>query len=359
VAESNVGYATRDTYQRKVYYDGAYFFALFLADVNLLKYVSSYGGFDWCSRTLHSGTIYSDYGGSADIAKSRGTTYNVKYGYYDVEIWLSVYYTGYGSQMRGYRIFGDSLSNRYNAMIVSVMFQGGSIVPNLDGNVTFAICHWSDGVGIHVSPATRAGADTSVPYGGNTTGGNQLLPYKSSSPYNMLALAKGSDAQLYYNIVNEPSGAFANPSFTAIALLGTGFSDFCAASEVQNVGDPERIHLVYIKGTGELCYRKFENDAWSGETVLVASGASYPVVAVGEGGRLYVFYVKDGVIRLLKFNGVFWESERTLFPNHAYDSPAYLSTNQNVQNGKICLVWTEGSASPYKVMFAYLDDRWV
>jgi hypothetical protein len=108
-----------------------------------------------------------------------------------------------------------------------------------------------------------------------------------------------------------------------------------------------------------LCYRKFENDAWSGETVLVASGASYPVIAVGEGGRLYVFYVKNGTIKLLRFNGTFWESERTLFPSHKYDNPAYLSTNQNVQNGKICLVWTEGSASPYKVMFAFLDDRWV
>jgi hypothetical protein len=90
--------------------------------------------------------------------------------------------------------------------------------------------------------------------------------------------------------------------------------------------------------------------------VLVASGASYPVIAVGKGGRLYVFYVREGVIKLLKFNGVFWEKEQTLFPNHAYNNPAYLSTNQNVQFGKICLVWTEGKATPYEVWFGYLED---
>jgi len=363
VAESNVGYATRDTYQRKVYHDGACFFVLFLADVNLLKYVSSYDVVSWRSpRTLYSGTIYSDYGGSADIAKSRGTTYKEKYGYYDVEIWLAIHSLGKASYMMGYRIVGDSLSNVYNAIYSTTYeIQGGSIVTNLNGNKTFAICHWSNGVGIHVSPANRVGADTSVPYGGNTTGGNQLLPYKTSSPYNMLALAKGNDNQLYYNIVNETSGTFTNPSFTAIALLGKGFSDFCATSEAQSIGDPERVHLVYIKSTGELCYRKFESDVWSGETVLVEKGASYPVIAAGGDGRLYVFYVFNGVIKLLKFDGEKWLKKQVqdAFPFHTYNNPAYLSTNQVVQHGKICLVWTEQNLEgdkPYAVWFGYIED---
>jgi hypothetical protein len=178
----------------------------------------------------------------------------------------------------------------------------------------------------------------------------------------MLAICKDASNVLKWNLLTvTASPNWKYNSFAEIATSTSGFSTFSAASEADSImlSPASRVHLVYIKSTGELCYRKFENDAWSDETVLVASGASYPVIAVGKAGRLYVFYVKDGVIKLLKFNGVFWESERTLFPSHKYDNPAYLSCNQNVQNGKICLVWTEGSASPYKVMFAYLDDRWV
>jgi hypothetical protein len=200
---------------------------------------------------------------------------------------------------------------------------------------------------------------TNVPAKSDTTGGVQVLPYKTSSPYNLLILLKDANNTLYYSVINDTDYSITLPMTSLGVTLSSGFNSFCACSEAQNIGDPERVHLVYIKSTGELCYRKFENDVWNDETVLVASGASYPVIAVGEGGRLYVFYVKDGVIKLLKFNGVFWEGERTLFGSHKYDSPAYLSTNQNVQNGKICLVWTEGSTSPYKVMFAFLDDRWV
>ena len=117
------------------------------------------------------------------------------------------------------------------------------------------------------------------------------------------------------------------------------------------------MHLVYIKSTGELCYNKFENDELGVEKVLVASGASYPVIAVGSGGKLYISYVKDGKIWIIHFNGIFWLSAVELFTTeHTYNNPAYLSSNQNVQNDKICLVWTEGSSSPYEVWFCYLED---
>jgi hypothetical protein len=200
------------------------------------------------------------------------------------------------------------------------------------------------------APGTRC-AVASINFSENS-GGVQLLNYKESN--DMLVIIKqGTDNVLYSAILYENMTL---SSLTSIATLTSGFNTFCVTSEFQKVGDPERVHLVYIKSTGELCYRKFENDAWSGETVLIASGASYPVIAVGKGGRLYVFYVKDGVIKLLKFNGVSWESERTLFPSHSYNSPAYLSTNQNVQHDKICLVWTEGTSSPYEIWFCYLED---
>lgn len=135
-----------------------------------------------------------------------------------------------------------------------------------------------------------------------------------------------------------------------------GFSDWCACTEAQAVGDPEIIHLVYVKSSGELCYRKFESDSLSGEEVLVASGASYPVIGCGSNGKLYVFYARNGKIWVIHNNGNWLNPVELYTASHTYDTPVYLSCNQNVQTGKICLVWCEGTGSPYAVWFCYLED---
>jgi len=224
----------------------------------------------------------------------------------------------------------------------------------LKGDNEYWVYHRSVSLGLGYWATSRATA--AVSYGGTTTGGAQILRYKTSSPYNMFVLAKDASNKLYYNTANEACTAFLG-SFTEIATLGTGFSDFCACSEAQNIGDPERIHIVYIKSTGGLCYRKFENDSLTSEKVLLTSGASYPVVAVGSNGKVYVCYVKNGKIWVIYYNGKMWFSPVELFTkDHSYNNPVYLSSSQNVQSGKICLVWAEGTASPYEVWFCYLED---
>jgi len=359
VTGANRSDPTGNTYQRKVFYDGVDFFIIFrdynpATNYHPIMYSVSDNGLLWDTSVLYN-TDIPQYAGGLDVnypnrgAKDgAGAAFNV-----------SVHYsTSSICYWRPYVISGRTLVAGNSLGSGQASPQAGTIVSNLNGQYEYILFH-RDTTYRYVRtlrmPAITYDASVALSWGGTTTGGNQLLPYKTGSPYKMLALCKGGDGKLYWNIVNEPTATFAL-SFTEIATLGTGFNDFCAASEAQNIGDPERIHLVYIKSTGELCYRKFQNDSWSGETVLVASGASYPVIACGENGRLYVFYVKDGVIKLLKFNGVSWESERTLFPSHSYNNPAYLSSNQNVQNGKICLVWTEGTASPYEVWFCSLED---
>jgi hypothetical protein len=362
VADANRSDPTCDTYQRHVLYDDTNFFVIYrdydpVTTYHPIMYAASQNGLSWNSKTLVV-VQFAPYAGGFDVNYPNRGAKDGAGATFDLSI---VYTRSTTVTWRPYRVDGQTLVEGSPTSSGQASPQSGTIVSNLNGDYEYILIH-RDTTYPYVrtirEPANVYDASVSLSWGGTTTGGNQLLPYKTSSPYKMLALCKGGDGKLYWNIVNEPTATFAL-TFTEIATLGTGFNDFCVASEAQNIGDPERVHLVYVKSTGELCYRKFENDAWSDETILVASGASYPVIAVGEGGRLYVFYVKDGVIKLLKFNGAFWEGERTLFGSHAYDNPAYLSCNQNVQNGKICLVWTEGSASPYKVMFAFLDDRWV
>jgi hypothetical protein len=348
----------RDTYQRKVFHDGTNFFVVYWeASVKQVKYVASIDGKTWTSPTvLMTFYVAPYYGGNADIGYPNKGALDPYGREFDFSIhWMGS--NGANSVWMCMTISGQVLTNISGGTYSTNAGQGGSVVPNLGGVYEYMIFHrnsTTNQVRIHKSPIDSPDGDTSVTYGGTTTGGAQLLSYKTSSPYTMLALAKDSANKLYYNLVSQ-DGIFTN-GFAEIATLGTGFSDFCACSEAQNIGDPERIHLVYIKSTGELCYRKFEKDAWSSEKVLVSSGASYPVIAVGSNGKLYVFYVKDEKIWVIHHDGSKWFSPVKLFPEHTYNNPAYLSTNQNVQSGKICLVWIEGTASPYEVWFCILED---
>jgi hypothetical protein len=357
VAETNASDATRDTYQRKVFYDIANFFVVYWtgAPTRQIRYVASPSGVTWTNPfTLWTFSVAPYYGGNVDIQYPNKGAKDLNGLDFDLEMVFSGS-NGNSFFFYPFRITNTILSQQNGAgnTIGGGSIQGGSVAANLAG-VNIAVYHPRDFVviGIWTARATSTG----VPYGGTSTGGAQILPYKTSSPYYMLVLAKGGDDKLYYSRVKDDASAFLD-AFTPIATLSTGFSDFCAASEAQNIGDPERVHLVYIKSTGELCYRKFENDAWSSEKVLVSSGPSYPVIAAGKGGRLYVFYVKDGKIWLIKYDGTNWRDPIEFWTDqHTYNNPAYLSTNQNVQGGKICLVWTEGTASPYEVWFSYIED---
>jgi len=153
---------------------------------------------------------------------------------------------------------------------------------------------------------------------------------------------------------------FQQPPNPLNITIAPGYSSLSACSEPELNGfGVGTVDIVYIKSTGQLCHISFNGEEWSDETVLVSSGASYPVIACGENGRLYVFYVRNGVIKLMKFDGVRWLGEQDAFPFHVYHNPTYLSTNQNVQNGEICLVWTEenpAGETAYAVWFSHIPD---
>jgi len=355
---------TRDTYQRKVFYDGTNFFVWFWAiATKQLKYTASADGITWTTPVAKFDFgVAPYYGGNIDCGYPNRGTKDLSGNAFD----FAVHFTGSNGAYSAWypcAISSQTITVRSGASLDANKAQGGTIVCNLNATNDYIIYHRNsvfNQVNLQRCPvANLDDSDTTISHGGTSTGGNQLLPYKTSSPYHMFALVKGGDNKLYYNIVNVNAttgiASFAD-SFTEIATLGTGFSDFCSCSEAQNVGDPERIHIVYVKSTGELCHRKFENDALGSETVLVSSGASYPVIACGDAGKLYVFYVKDAKIYVAHFKGG-WQNPVELFTfEHAYDTPTYLSCSQNVQSGKICLVWCEAEDSTFAVWFCYLED---
>jgi len=177
----------------------------------------------------------------------------------------------------------------------------------------------------------------------STTGGVQIV-----------AMATGKAMCLVKNSVNTlVAFLFDGSTWSSLGTVATGLLSGWGYFTATAVGDI--VDVVFIDSAGALKHVRYDG-SWGSVTTLVSSGASHPTITSGSSGRLYVFYVKDAEIKLLKFDGTSWLSEKKAFTGHAYTNPAYLSSNQNVQNGKICLVWTEGTSSPYEVWFCTIGD---
>jgi len=359
VAEVEDNDATRDTYQRKVLFDAVRFFVVYWdgGTTKRTRYASSTDGETWASPiTLFEFSVAPYFGGNIDMAFQLDSTTAL--------IMAFIGSNGSFSYIYPYTISGATLILGSGGSLAQVAAHGGGLCihPNRDYVRQYYIMHRSAGVWAQINPASYTEYNTSVTYDGtHATGPNALLPYQISGAglWRMLALCINASNVLMWNLMWPLfSGTWKGyENFNSLVTVQSGFSSFCAASEALMAVPSEIVHLVYIKSTGELCYNKFENDSFGVERVLVTSGASYPVIAVGSGGKLYVFCVKDGKIWVIHFNGISWLGAVELFTSeHTYNNPVYLSSNQNVQSDRICLVWTEGTSTPYEVWFCYLED---
>ncbi len=339
--------ATRDSWQRKVAYGGSYYYtAWYNETATAIQYASSPTGSTWTwQANITARTPY--LGGNIDFALNKGT---VDASGQNFSLAATVI-TESGSNSRWYtfNMTGATLTAGTPATLASVTSVGGSICPNLSGAYNFMLFNRNTTGAPYVRLTLQRAAMISDYIGNAVTnstlsGGNQILPYKTSSPYDMLTLTKGGDNVLYWNKVNQSSALFWNASgCIALDNMQAGFSDFCAASEAQNIGDPERVHLIYNDNSGNLLYRKFESDAWSSAT-NITSGATYPTIGIDASGNLVVSYKKLSTVCYMVYSSGVWGSEQTLAGY--YENAGYLSTNQNVQYGKLCLVWTATATSP-------------
>jgi len=348
------GQATRDTFQRKIFFDGTNFFVFYWkSSTKQILYQASADGVTWSATVeLVAFGVGPYYAGNIDVSYPNFGALDGGGVAFDVDSCFAGS-NGGSFNVYPYKISGQTLTLGNAVSLAGGTQHGGGIQSNLSGVRNPWVFHKSTGIRVGYL-ATIVSSSTDVSYSDTGSGGSQVLRYKSSSPYDLIGLLKGGDNILYWCEIAENSSL--DSSFTALATLSAGFSDFCGCSEVVAAGDPERVHLVYVKSTGELCYRKYESDAWSNEKILVSSGASYPVIACGAGGKLYVFYVSGGEIQVIHKSGAWLNPVGLFTSDHTYATPVYLSCSQDVQDGKISLVWTEGSASPYELWFCYLED---
>jgi hypothetical protein len=232
---------------------------------------------------------------------------------------------------------------------------GGSGIELSANNVRVLMECYVSGNNIRASLSTNGGAswpDYSVCPGiftlSNTTGG--VVFAKMTGTQAMAFVKNNANTITSYYHANWGGGALATSKGTVATNVKDGFGGYAVTS----FGDV--IHVVFVESTGALKYIKYDG-SWGSTETLVEAGADHPTIIAGSTGKLYVFYVKGGKIWLIKYDGANWRDPIEFWTDqHTYNNPAYLSSNRNVQNGQICLVWTEGTASPYEVWFCTIGD---
>lgn len=235
---------------------------------------------------------------------------------------------------------GGASGGTYNAT-------GISIASCLDGIYDILVYHSRrTDLAVNITRLIRTyavpqGSDNSLPYGEDygANVANQILRYKTSSPYHLLVIAKAGNQSFHYNLVNATDRLFIHSSFLPMnAVGGAGKNDFCAVSEAENIGDPEKVHFVFINSSG-IFYMKFESDSWSSPAALGITEASYPTLNVDDAGNLLLTYVLSGSVKYsTKTPDGSWSSAQTLAGN--YEEAAYCSSNHNIDEGEIILIFT-------------------
>lgn len=344
--------ATWGSFQRKLFKakNDNYFATFFNLTAHNIQYVASSDLTTWTSAKN-----YSIYGWS-----------KFPLGYYDIgltnraSVNASLFFTGSTTDSTWVNMSISGLTMiraKANGLGGQLRANGIKFTPSLTGAYELAIFHRNTTIGysllrLHQTPSNQYESSQSVPFGdpdiAGHSGGNTIVNYKTSSPYHMMVLCKGNDRKLYWSIVNATTLEFKTDPLANLGVtLGVGFNDFCATSEAQAIGDPERVHLVFGNSTG-LFYMKYESDAWSSVTSLGVTGTS-PTIAVDDDGKLVLTYVASNLIYYMTKTTIgSWSSSSVL--GEGYFNAGYLSSSQNEQDGEILLEWTANYQKPNSVM---------
>ncbi len=335
--------ATWNSFQRKTWKteEGCYFIVFFQLDSNTLEYVASTDGEVWEPSTQLF--LFSTYphGG-----------FDVEYPSYDnyyVPHEGIMAYTGSadGAYYLPFNVSGTTIQKLTGAADGSHWPNGISIASSLAGDFSYRVFHRNriivpiqNDTLLLRAPAIQEDLDLSMPYGDGMSIGCQVLRYLTESPYDMLTIQKAGNQSFHYNVIDATARDWMYDSFLPLSATGGhSHEDWCATSEAEQLGDPERIHLVFADvASSELYYMKFESDAWNSPAALGVTG-NYVTLNVDDSGNLLLTYVSaNSIYYMTKPSGGSWSSPNVLT---TANNPGYCSSNHNEQDGEILLIYTD------------------
>lgn len=169
----------------------------------------------------------------------------------------------------------------------------------------------------------------------------------------------GNDKMVLYRKFTSGSGWDSN--YTNLSnTTGNGSSatmNPCAVTDIQG-----NIHLVWMDsqtGIREIYYKKCTNGTWDADFINISNSAvasSYPSISTDTQGNLYVFWSE-------KIGGVYFETVYKKFDTNlnSWSILTNISTTASIDSdypnapahikSKISMIWTEGEASPYSVLY--------
>ena len=203
-------------------------------------------------------------------------------------------------------------------------------------------------------------------YGGTTQGGpHSTVLFPIADPGDM------------YGLTNANAGSSNRD------IIGTGWDDSAGswgswqevvATDLSNCADNAddcmrkwsavktslgEIHLVYIDDAGVIKHRKGTNalaPVWSTVDSDVTGLTSHErlTLAANDNSLVLVYDKNDEKLYYREWDGASWSGELTL-KSSSTPLVGGVSAYESIQNGEIGVVWAEGAASPYDVIFALIS----
>ncbi|MFQ6106556.1 MAG: hypothetical protein ACE5QF_03065, partial [Thermoplasmata archaeon] len=347
--------ATAYSHQRKLIYDGTYWWAFY------------YNGTETVYEYSSDGQTWSN---SAQKAFSAS---GIKY--------ASLWYNDTGSTKVVY-IVGDNSTSTANVYVRRGTISGTTISWGTESTVT--VCHaqgamsnkvafisqdsqgyiWiissnrpSAGAKYNIATVRSTNVDDVSSWGTYTN----MLGTNTDTSYLYPIILPLSGQDMYAIWYNE--GKIEGNKYTSGSGWGTATSIDNTTSGVANrtisavVDSSYNVHLVYANKTGVVNYTKYTT-SWSSPTVLdTDTNNEYVTITIDNStDYLYAFWVSSSYqIEGQKYTGSSWSAITGIETNT--NAKDWLTSVYNVSSmGKVCWEWTQGTSSPYDVKFEMVPE---
>lgn len=118
------------------------------------------------------------------------------------------------------------------------------------------------------------------------------------------------------------------------------------------------VHLVYLNSSNYPIYRNYAYPTWQAPiTLLTTEGNRFPTISVSSSGdnSVYVFWKNYNSIDLKRSCYPYTSWTAGQISNYVPNLTSFTSTYKDFGSGKLFLMWTTGTSSPYQITWESID----
>jgi len=353
VASDGGEWATYVSPERKVVYDGDYYWVFYHIGTTTngrIRYATSVDGVSWSTPTYVP----------TDPIVSEG---------FDVKLWGGHFYLAYWCW--GWKNPSTNVWKQYTKFIKGSI-NGSTVVWGPQRTIvecsgmygTDVLWHVSVAVDSNGVPAVAGSFSASIPalYIATDSNGTSWSTRKdleaSGSAYRVGVVATGSNSYYAVYTYNSKLKGARVVSGNVISEGEIGLLSSASNEHSEAVDSSGNIRVVYAGSESSLRYSKRAAGGTSWSTpaeIKSTTSLTSLTLTLGLLYRLNALYIDGGILKYThSSDGSTWSPSTTPFGS-SLNNPAFVSSPENATTlATIPLTWTEGTASPHNVMFGYL-----